>query len=355
MTLRIFAFIMILLVSFACQTKQEGNYVCKPCDLPCDELRFEKPGKCPHCNMVLEKQLVLNEIAIAEGAGAFLIEGGTGKEDKSVKVYYYKPKSFDPNAKVLLVIPGAGRNADSYRDTWIDIAEKHKVLILAPQYAEKDYGFGNYHLGGLVQGLNLAGGITFVENTNIAKLDEQAVKFEFNSNVNNWIFNDFDRIFDVAKAHLNLTATRYDLFGHSAGGHILHRMALFHDSEKANRMIAANASFYTLPTFEQGFPFGLKNTSLAEQQLMVSFSKRLIVLLGEQDNENETRGTFLRSTTADKQGLHRLARGTYFFETAKAKAKALNTDFNWQLSLVPNVGHDQQNMGQAAARLLYNN
>ncbi len=335
--------------------------MCTPCDLTCDTLKFSKPGTCPKCGMELlhkdaiinEDDLVLNEITLKSGSGVFLIEGGQTRTDKHIKVYYHKPKSFSTDSKVLLVIPGAGRNADSYRDTWIDASEKHSVLLLSPQYLEEDYPFGDYHLGGLVKNLNLEGNIEFVENTNIAKLNEEKLTFTFNDNKVNWIFHDFDRIFDLIKAELGLLTNTYDLFGHSAGGHILHRMALFYDNSKANNMLASNASFYTLPDFEYTYPFGVRNTSLEEAALKRVFSKKLVVFLGEEDNATETRGTFLRSKTADVQGLHRLARGTYFFDTAKAKALELGLDFNWKLVVVTNVGHDQNKMGQAASELLY--
>ena len=346
--------LFLMLFIFSCQKKSEGNYVCTPCDLPCDEIDFAEAGRCPECNMILEKKLTLNKIAIEKGSGAFLIEGGVGKKEKIIKVYYHKPNNFTTNSKVLLVIPGAGRNGDSYRDAWIEESEKYGVLILSPMYFERDYSFGEYHLGGLVKDLNLEGNIEFVKNTNIAKMNEENIVFNFNENSETYIFNDFDRFFDLVKAELSLTTTSYDLFGHSAGGHILHRMALFHQNSKANRIYASNSSFYTLPNFENTYPFGLKNTALREETLKSAFAKKLVVFLGEQDNATETGGTFLRSKSADTQGLHRLARGNYFFERAKEKATELDADFNWQLIVVPNIGHDQKNMGNAAGHYLYN-
>ncbi len=79
----------------------------------------------------------------------------------------------------------------------------------------------------------------------------------------------------------------------------------------------------------------------------------MIVFLGELDNENETGGTFLRSKSADIQGLHRLERGKFFYENAKKKAEELGYDFNWKIVIVPNVGHDHLKMGNAAGQYLY--
>ena len=107
------------------------------------------------------------------------------------------------------------------------------------------------------------------------------------------------------------------MFGHSAGGQILHRMVLLHPFSKANRIIAANSGSYTLPDTSAKFPFGIKNISHTAKMLDGAFQKKLTILLGEKDNANETRGRILRSKTADQQGTHRLARGKYFFNFCK--------------------------------------
>lgn len=353
--------ILLLLISSSCQNQNE-DYVCKPCDLECDKLTFSKAGICPHCQMELikksdltvSKELVLNEIKIEDGSGAFLIEGGVGSEGKTIKVFYHKPKNFSSTSNFLIVIPGAGRNGDSYRDAWIEESEKYSLLILSPMYPDSEYGFEDYHLGGVITDTNLKTSIEYIENTNIVKLDEAKFNFKINPNSNEWIFNDFDRLFDLAVKALNSKQNSYDIFGHSAGGHILHRLAIFQRSSKANRILASNSSFYTLPTFEVGFPFGCKNTPISQESLKSAFKKQLIVFLGELDNENETRGTFLQSKNANEQGLHRLERGTNFYKKSKAFAEELGLDFNWEIVIVPNVGHDHRKMGDVAANYLYN-
>lgn len=352
--------IFLTLIFNSCQNKNE-KYVCTPCDLECDELTFSEAGICPHCQMELvkksdltpEKELIVNEINIQSGSGAFLIEGGVGNEHKKIKVFYHKPKNYSPTSRVLIVVPGAGRNGDSYRDAWIEKSEKYELLILSPMYFEDEYGFGDYHLGGLIKNLNLKSSVTYVENTNIAKLNEEQFSFEVNSKSDEWIFNDFDRIFDSVKKSLNSTQSKYDIFGHSAGGHILHRLTLFHKNSKARKILASNPSFYTLPSFEYNFPFGLKDSPIKQESLQQAFKKELVVFLGELDNENETGGTFLRSKSADKQGVHRLERGKFFFNNAKELAEEMGYEFNWKIFIVPKVGHDYRKMGAAAGDYLY--
>lgn len=353
---------LIILLLLSCKEK-EGEYVCTPCKLPCDALAFSAAGTCPHCNMALVKksdlvqanELEVDSIAIKEGSGAFLLEGGTGKENDSLKVYYHRPKNFNSDSKILLVIPGAGRNGDSYRDAWIEESEEYGILILSPQYAEEAYQFEDYHLCGLMYDLNLGSTIERIEGTNIAALNESEFSYKVNLNRKEWIFGDFDRIFDFAVKTLNSKQTKYDVFGHSAGGQILHRFALFQPDSKADRILASNSGFYTLPDFNTTLPFGIKNTSLNQQDLNAAFSKKLILFIGELDNENETGGTLLRSPTVDQQGLHRLERARFFYKQAKAIATEKESNLNWDLKIIPSVGHDHRKMGDAAGKYLYAN
>jgi len=353
-------FCFVISVSFSCNPTV-GEYVCPPCDLPCDKLTFEKPGICPHCDMTLikksdlitESNLIPNEVNLKNGSGVFLMNGINNNESKSVKVYYHKPKSFSESSKILMVIPGAGRDADEYRDAWIESAENHDVLILSPMLEEGKYPFEDYHLCGLMENLNLNEVFEFVKGTNQIKLNDEKFSFEINHDSNNWIFNLFDMIFEMVVESEKTKQTSYDMFGHSAGGQILHRMALLHRNLKVNQIVAANSGFYTLPDLEVDLPFGLNGLKLSNEELSNKFSNNLTVLVGELDNESETKGTLLRSSVVDEQGLHRLARAKYFFNYGKSKAKTMNAKFNWKLEVVPNVGHDFRLMTSAASKLLY--
>lgn len=348
-------------ITFCSGQSSKEIYICKPCNLSCDSLRFQEPGVCPHCNMELVTyeelhkwdNLIINEVKIEKGSGAFLVEGGTGHKEKTIRIYYHKPKSFTPDSPILLVIPGSGRDADEYIDSWTEASEKYGVLILSPQYTEEDYDYGGYHLGGLLYDLNVKSSVTYQENSNLVHLDEDKFSYKINSGAEEWIFNDFDRIFILVVNALKSAQTSYDIFGHSAGGQILHRLALFHPHSKANQILASNSGSYTLPDYSLKIPFGLKGTPIREHDLKSSFKTKLVLFLGELDNENETGGLLLRSPTTDQQGLHRLERGKFFYRMAKQKAGEMQTSFNWKLEVVPDTGHDFRKMGTAAAKYLY--
>lgn len=355
---------LILLITFlltvSCTGKQ-GAYVCPPCNLPCDKLTFNGPGECPHCKMTLikksrlieEANLEVNDIHLKRGSGVFLIEGASGRAEKTIKVYYHKPKNFTPESRVLFVIPGTGRDGDEYRDAWKQASEKYSVLILSPKYEESSYPFEDYHLGGVVDDINLMEVIEFIDGSNKVFLNEDKLEYSLEESASEWLFHDFDRIFEAVVESLQSLETRYDIFGHSAGGQILHRMALLSSSKKVDRIVAANAGFYTLPDVDARYPFGINGLNLTNEHMATAFSRPLIVLAGELDNENETRGNILRSKTLNEQGIHRLERAKYFFNYSKSKAVGIQADYHWSLNIVPNTGHDFRKMSKAAASYLY--
>lgn len=292
-------FSCIVMLSFKGKTQ---SYLCPPCSLECDELSFSKPGLCPHCNMELIKEeeleidskLVVNEIHLKKGSGKFLVEGGY-KKDRTILVHYHLPNNFTSDSKVIMVLPGAGRNGGDYRDAWKDASEKYALLVLSLEYPEKYYPeFWSYNLAGMIYDVDI--------NTK---------DFKINHNPEQWIFGDFDRIFEAVRKELDLSSERYDMFGHSAGGQLLHRFVVFRPENKADRIIASNSGWYTVPTKTDDFPTGLKN--MAEFAERVDFRKKLVLLLGQKDDASETRGHLNRSAELDKQGSNRLARGTYFF------------------------------------------
>lgn len=347
--------VSIVAVTFFASCQQENaRYVCKPCNRPCDTLVFHQAGRCPHCNMELipEPNLVLNEVTIEPGKGAFKI---TDSRDSAhhITVHYYSPQRLTEQTSVLMVIPGSGRDGDEYRNAWTDAAEQYNLLVLSPVFNADDYPFNDYHLGGLVRNANLLSLAEPVKGTNRVFLDEDRLVISYQTRMEKWLFAELDRIFIRATTATGTGQATYDLFGHSAGGHILHRMALFHQSPHVNRMLASNASFYTLPDTSLAFPFGLKDSPFKIINLQTAFQRKLTVFLGEEDDAEETGGIFLVSASADEQGAHRLERGKYFYQAAREKAGAAGLPFNWQLEVVPGVGHDFRLMSRAAAEYLY--
>ncbi|HLU60917.1 MAG TPA: hypothetical protein VKZ99_01040 [Gammaproteobacteria bacterium] len=331
-------------------------------------------------------------ITIGPGAGSFIVAGGEGREDRSIEVHYYRPATLTTASPVLMVLPGAGRNGGDYRDAWKEAAERHGVLILSPSYDETHYpGYWSYSLGNMAASIRLDISVQVDANPAQWKLADVLKAAEgdalldrlasdsaplhqlallslagmlqntaisaggvvVNPDRSAWIYADFDWIFQAARDALGLATERHDMFGHSAGGQILHRYALFHPDGHADRIVAANSGWYTLPGFDEPFPYGLAGTGITEADLRRAFASRLIVFLGERDDEHETRGSLRNTPETSRQGPGRRQRGQYFFAISRATAQDMKAEFNWQLEVVPNVGHEYRRMADAAAEYLY--
>jgi len=297
--------------------------------------------------------IVAQNFTINEGFGSFKINGTSNHQGDSITIFYHRPANFTRSSEILMVIPGAGRNGDDYRDSWIEESEKYSVLIISPSYPEKEYNYGDYHLGGIVKNLDLSKGVSFKKGTNQVHIDENVIEFNVNENIEDWIFSDFDRIFKLVKKATKSKQRKYDMFGHSAGGQILHRLALLYPNSKADRILASNAGTYTFPDYNTSFPFGMENVGIQQKKLKKSFKKKLVLFLGELDNDFEIRGRMLRSETADKQGTNRLDRGKKFYNFSEELSKKSGMKYNWKLEIIPNVGHNKNKMAKAAADYLY--
>ena len=90
--------------------------------------------------------------------------------------------------------------------------------------------------------------------------------------------------------------------------------------------------------------------ALMRMRLLAPFARKLVVLLGEKDNDPQ--GKYLnRFKGAMAQGPHRLARGQNFDAEAKLAAKRLGVSYSWERRTIKSVGHDHRRMAKFAAKL----
>ncbi len=100
-------------------------YVCGPCNGSCDQLMFDKPGKCPHCGMVLEKTTLTEfkkRLAAKPVTIAFYLQEG-------VEVLDF--------AGPLEVFATAGFNVITVSKTYKPLTSK-TVLFITPDYTIQD-------------------------------------------------------------------------------------------------------------------------------------------------------------------------------------------------------------------------
>ena len=268
---------------------------------------------------------------IHEGAGRFLFKDPEAATGKTIAIWYYRPKSFDRNTPILLVMHGVKRNADLYRDNWIGLAEKHRLLIVAPEFSNADFPSSwGYNLG------------------NVATRGPDGTLAPNPKSV--WSFPIIDRVFDKVRQITGSKRTTFALFGHSAGAQFVHRYMTFTGGAKVELAIAANAGWYTLPDSNEPFPYGLGQTHLSVEQVKTLLGGKLVILLGDEDTVQDQH--FRMTPEAMHQGSTRFDRGKNYFAAGRRKAATLDTPFNWRLVLVPGVGHDNAKMAEAAAVIL---
>jgi pimeloyl-ACP methyl ester carboxylesterase len=247
--------------------------------------------------------------------------------DKPVTVYYYKAKAAGAEAKVVIAIHGAERSGQLARDTWMELAEKYGLIVLAPEFDLTRFPEKLFQFGGITE-------------TDPAR----------------WTFPVVEHIFEQVRRDNGLQNPSYILFGHSAGAQFVHRFVLSMDRSHVSAAVAANAGTYTMPEYSRsifatGFPWTLDERRVDNTRLRAAFGQRMIVLLGEKDVT--TGGPDVpRSNEALAQGAHRLERGQKFFAVAKAQAERLGTELKWELVVVPGVGHSSRAMSRVAARML---
>ena len=265
--------------------------------------------------------------ALQAGAGSFTFSDPACPHNQPVTVWYYNPGARE-DLPVVFVMPGAGSSAREYRDGWAGYAVEKKILLLAPEFcAPEDFDAALYNMGGM-------------SNESGATLDEPC-----------WTLTAIERIFDRAKAAAGITTSRYSIYGHSAGAQFVHRLVLFKPAGRLHKAIAANAGWYAMPDFSVPFPYGLAGTGVTREALRISFSQKLVILLGENDTDPHHPG-LCTTPEAMAQGATRLERGRRFFSSARDAAAAAAAPFNWELQVVSGAGHESAAMSREALRIL---
>jgi hypothetical protein len=267
---------------------------------------------------------------IGPGAGNFQFVDDRSSAEKFLTVWYYRPLHIsDAIAPIVFVMHGAKRDADNYRDNWRDAAERFGFLLICPEFAQPNYPRAAYQLGNLVDG----GGEPLPEE--------------------GWTFGMIERLFDFVREATGNTSQQYRIYGHSAGAQFVHRMALFVPAARYATAIAANAGWYTMPTFDsKKFPYSLKDSGSTPERLKKALGKRLVILLGERDTDADD-PYLRRSKGARRQGINRFERGLTFYTTACGEAAELGMTSNWELVTVPGAAHLDPQMIPAAARELF--
>lgn len=250
--------------------------------------------------------------------------------NKPIKVWYYNPPGGAANVPIMILMHGNGRNANGYRNAMRNAAKahNHKFLLIVPELDITNFpGSRTYHQG------------------NVLTSNGQPI------NESEWTFSMIEPLFDYVKADVGSQQQGYVLYGFSAGAQFVHRFMMHKPTNRSTVAIAAAAGTYAVPDWNINYPYGLKKTVVTQAMLTQALAKKMIILVGSNDNDPNA-SDLTRNTTVDAQGITRVERAWNFFKKSKEKAVGIGTTFNWEFAMVPGVNHSQGNIaGPVADRI----
>src|SRR5471032_412356 len=260
------------------------------------------------------------------GAGSFHISLAQGK--KTLDVFTYQPAGADATTPIVMVMPGTDRNAATYRNDWMTVAEQYHLRVVVPRFSEPDFpGAAGYNLGNLV------------DPKTHRKLPPSQ-----------WAFTIVDSLFSQLQKQGVTSQSQYYLFGNSAGCQFTHRMLTLLPQPRVKAAVCAAAGWWTLPDTDQRWPYGLRESPVAvsQQQLANYFAKPMLIAVGSDDDDPDNR-QLRRSKEVMAQGTNRLERAESYFTTSQQRAEQNNTPFNWHFVVLPDTGHSGSKMSVFAA------
>lgn len=254
----------------------------------------------------------------------------TFREDRPILVRYHLPAGYAPSTPIVFVMHGNGRTGDSYFRVWQQPAIDYGFLLVVPEFDAEQYpGSRSYNLGNIFPG-------------------EEPTSRNPESD---WTFTAIEELFDVMRVAAGSTRTAFRIYGHSAGSQFVHRLLMTRPEAPVERAVAANAGWYTMPTEEVRWPYGLGESGFELTSLAERFQQDVTILVGDQDTDPNHPG-LRRTPEALAQGPHRLARGHTFYEVAETAAESLGVPFAWTFETVPGAEHRNSQMAPRAAAIL---
>jgi pimeloyl-ACP methyl ester carboxylesterase len=232
-------------------------------------------------------------------------------------LWAFKPENYVGDGFILL-LHGASRAAEGYRDNARGFARKYGRLVIVPEFDAERFPNWRYQMGGVFRPDG-----TFV--------DPAGQTFAF-----------VPRIVDYTRASEREPELPWILLGYSAGAQFVARMAAFYDLD-AERLIAMAPGSALFPTreMEYGLGFGgLPAQYATDERIRRYLALPLTVSIGTADVEEGQ----LPSGTAFDQGVHRYARNLRWFLTAMELARERDWEFGWRLVLHHGAGHPPPEM-----------
>ena len=241
--------------------------------------------------------------------------------DDRISVFAYRP-SHCREPGLFLVFHGKGRKAEKMRERARPLADEACLAVIAPLFDKKAFPTWRYNRGGVVRKGRL-------------QPEEQ------------WTGYKVEELVAWGRAWLGDDDAPYYLFGHSAGGQFLSRMAAYTPPADAERIVIANPSVHVLPSTSEAAPYGfaqIVNRRDSKARLEAYLSLPITLYAGSDDVGEKN---LVTSDAAMRQGVNRFERALFVYEIARALADAEGWPFGWRLVIAEGVGHSSRKMLQA--------
>jgi hypothetical protein len=250
----------------------------------------------------------------------------------TVPVYYSAPEVVNDKTRLVVVMHGRQRNAETYRDQWTQSSKELNLLVVVPEFSEEAFpGVFGFNYGN-------------VFSQTLAPVEKDLQAFSIVKPLVDKVTSDYK------------ISNKWGIYGHGAGAHYVHRLVLHEPDLSYTLAIAANLGWYLTPQ-DIDWPFGLRNSSISDDDLKKSYSRYFLLLLGKSDLSTKPNTPYVASIfdKVSAQGVHRLERGRNFFKQSIQKARSMDVFLKWGMVEVPTKdGHSNtQQMVPYAAELFY--
>ena len=257
----------------------------------------------------------------------------TNWDGVDLPVFVAKPGKINKATRLVVVMHGRKRNAEEYRDQWIEAAKDLNLLVVVPEFSEKNFPE--------VWGFNYG---------NVITPESEPIEKKLHA------FSSISPLANEAIEKFKLKSNNWGIYGHGAGAHFVHRYVLHQPEANHTLAIAANLGWYLSMT-DQQWPFGLTNSGIEGAQLKQAFSKYFLLMLGKAETSTKPNSPYAKEhwDSISLQGEHRLARGRNFFKSAVEKSKEVDQFFKWGMVEVPTEkGHgNTEQMVPYAAEMFF--
>lgn len=243
---------------------------------------------------------------------------------EEIAVFTYRPPTC-AKPSILFVFHGLNRKAAGVRRKAMDVAEQACLMVFAPLFDKARFPNWRYHRAGVVR------------DGRVQPADR-------------WTAPVVRDLLDLSRRLIANPEAKVYLFGHSAGGQFLSRVAAYAPLHRVDRIVIANPSVYVTPSMVEA-PYGFGGVFAPEEaqsRLKAYLALPVTIYLGEEDTGERY---LVKTSEAMRLGKNRRERGRAVYHMAEALARERGWPFGWTLVEASGVGHSSGGMLRNAAML----